>query len=90
LYDGLRRWSPGETTGENAGLSSSRHLRALERPAANGVEAVSGAKGEEGMAARPGVGTDVGLWGGEGGAPGREGRVGAGKHIVKKLHLHAH
>jgi hypothetical protein len=90
LYDGLRRWSPGETTGENAGLSSSRHLRALERPAANGVEAVSGAKGEEGMAVRPGVGTDVGLWGGEGGAPGREGRDGAGKHIVKKLHLHAH
>jgi hypothetical protein len=33
--------------GEDAGLPSSRHLRALERPTANGAEAVSGAKGEE-------------------------------------------
>jgi hypothetical protein len=41
----------------------------------------SGAKGEEGVAAGPGVGTDVGLWGGEGEAPGREGMVGVGKHI---------
>jgi hypothetical protein len=82
LYDDLRRWSPGETTGEDAGLPSSRHLRALERPAANGTEVVSGAKGEEGVAAGPRVGTDVGLWGGEGEAPGREGRVGAGKHMA--------
>jgi hypothetical protein len=38
------------------------------------------------VAVGPGVGTDVGLWGGEGEAPGREGRregrVGAGKHMV--------
>jgi hypothetical protein len=45
----------------------------------------SGAKGEEGVAAGPGVGTDVGLWGGEGEAPGRKGMVGVGKHIAFPL-----
>jgi hypothetical protein len=41
------------------------------------------------VAVGPGVGTDVGLWGGEGEAPGREGRVGAGKHMVTNSFIKA-